>query len=294
MATNTSLSIIIASYNTKDLLSKTLFSLTDAIKQVKGHVEVIVVDNHSTDGSVEYISKEYPAISIKSLDENKGFSYANNVGIKQATGKYILLLNSDVIVESNTLQTMLEYMESHEDVGVATCKLVFPNGDMDPACHRGFPTPWAALTYFSKLSRVFPRVPFFAGYHLTYKDPSTVHEIDTPSGAFYLIRREVIDSVGILDEDYFFYAEDIDWSYRIKQKGWKIMYVPQASAIHLKKQSGRNSSDEESKKRSTESFYDTMKIFYTKHYMNKYPKIVTWLMFVGIDIVKLLALRRLK
>lgn len=294
MATNTSISIIIASYNTKTLLSKTLLALKEAIKKVNGPVQTIVVDNHSTDGTVEYISKEYPFVSVHVLEENKGFAYANNIGLKQSKGKYVLLLNSDVLMSDDVLTTIVNYMDEHPDVGVATCKLLFPDGAIDPACHRGFPTPWAAFTYFSGLSKIFPTIPFFSSYHLTYKDLSTIHEIDTPSGAFYFLRRGVIDDVGMLDEDYFFYAEDIDWSYRIKQKGWKIMYVPLAQAIHFKKQSGRESSDIIAKQKSTASFYDTMKIFYKKHYMEKYPKIVTGLMYCGINIVKNFALAKFK
>lgn len=275
-------SIIIVSYNTKDLLSVCLSSL---IKQ-KGSKswEIIVVDNASSDGTSDLIKEKFPDVIFIQNKKNVGFSTANNIGLRRARGKYFLLLNSDTEVSEGSIEKVKQFMEKHPDVGVATCKLVLGDGSIDPACHRGFPTPWASLTFFLGLEKLFPRWRLFAGYHQGYKNMNEPHEIDSPSGAFYMVRREVIKSVGLLDENYFMYAEDLDWSYRIKQAGWKIFYYPKVTVLHKKKQSGRDS-DDPSLKRITEMyFYDTMKLFYKKHYQHRYGWLLTQLILLGITI----------
>ena len=295
------LSIIIVNYNTKDLLIQCLESLDQALSLVTCHVspEIIVVDNGSTDGSVEEVEKRYKQslrpygledIKILRSRQNLGFAKGNNVGIKQARGRFILLLNSDTVVEKNTILEMLKFMEKNPKVGAATCKVVFPDGTLDPACHRGFPTPWASLTYFLGLEKLFPKSRLFGQYHLGFLPMDKPHEIDSPTGAFYLMKREVIDKVGLLDGDYFMYGEDLDWSYRIKQAGWKIMYYPDIKIVHFKKQSGRAREDARVRKETTSHFYETMKIFYQKHYLEKYPRIVTASIMLAIEIKKRLSL----
>ncbi len=273
-------SIIIVSYNTKDLLSVCLSSL---IKQ-KGSKswEIIVVDNASSDGIRDLIKEKFPDVIFIQNKKNVGFSTANNIGLRCAHGKFLLLLNSDTEVSEGAVGQVRQFMEKHPNVGVASCKLVLRDGSIDPACHRGFPTPWASLTYFMGLENLFPRSRLFAQYHQGYKNMNEPHEIDSPAGAFYMVRREVINKVGYLDEDYFMYGEDLDYSYRIKQAGWKIFYVPQATVLHKKKQSGRDS-DDPSLRRITETyFYDTMNLFYQKHYQHRYGWLVTNLVQLGI------------
>jgi len=242
MAKKVDLSVIILSYNTRELLRKCLKSVFKSIEcgvqsidknqpklqtqTSKFSFEVIVVDNASTDGSGQMVKSNFPRVKLIENPENYGFTKGNNIGIKSSTGKYLLLLNSDTTVLPDTFKTMLDFMERNPKVGVATCRVEFPDGTLDPACHRGFPTPWNAFTYFSRLEKLFPKTKLFGGYHLGWKDLNKIHEIDTPTGAFYLIRRRVIEKVGILDERYFMYAEDIDLSYRVKNAGWKIMFVP--------------------------------------------------------------------
>lgn len=284
--------MIILNYNTKKLLRKNLQALKKALSDLEYRVEIIVVDNGSTDNSIDMVKREFPEVKLISLNQNLGYSRGNNEGIKKSFGNYILLLNSDAIVAQDTLAVMIKFMEDHPDVGVATCKLVFPDGSFDPACHRGFPTPWAAFTYFSGLEKIFPHRAFFSGYHLGHLSLETIHEIDSPSGAFYLVRREVIEQIGLLDEDYFMYGEDLDWSYRIKKAGWKIMYVPKTQVVHYKKQSGRASENRQARRKATKAFYDTMKIFYQKHYKDKYPAALRWLIFFFIDILKKLSVVR--
>lgn len=282
------LSIIVLSYNTKDLVIRCLQSVEAAVKGLES-VEIIVVDNGSTDNSVESIKVEDEKIQIIENGKNLGFARGNNLGLKRATGKFILLLNSDTLLEKDTIYKMLKFMEENPQIGVATCRVEFPDGSLDPACHRGFPTPWASLSYFLGLEKLFPKSYLFGQYHLGYLPIDKPHEIDSPSGAFYFLRREVIEKVGFLDEDYFMYGEDLDWSYRIKQAGFKIFYYPGAKITHFKKQSGRASEDNKIRKETKEYFYETMKIFYRKHYLKKYPSLLNFLMILGINIKKWLA-----
>ncbi len=283
-------SIIIVSYNTKELLLACLTAL-EKTKTKEDRWEIIVVDNASMDGSVEGI-KNYD-LRIKNLKiiqntENLGFAAGNNIGIKAARGKYILLLNSDTEVHEGAVSKIREFLDAHPQAGVATGKLILPDGSMDPACHRGFPTPWAAFTYMIGLERLFPHSSLFARYHQGYKDLATAHEIDSPSGAFFMVRREVIERIGMLDEDYFMYGEDLDWSYRIKQAGWQIWFVPDTTVLHRKKRSGRANVDPMVRKQTERYFYDTMRLFYKKHYARRYGLLVTGSVLLGIKIRSLL------
>ncbi len=269
------LSVVILSFNTKDLTRKCLETIF-ASKLGMFSMEVIVCDNGSTDTSVEIIRKEFPQVILIENKKNLGFAAGNNPGIRRAKGRYILLLNTDTEVPTNTLSVMLEFMYEHPDVGASTCKLLLPDESLDPACHRGFPTPWAAFTYLSGLERLFPRTRLFGEYHQGYKDLTKIHEVDCIVGAFFLVRREVIKQVGLLDEDYFMYAEDIDWCYRIRQAGWKIMYNPTVSILHKKKQSGRANVLRKRRIITEIYFHKYNWLFYKKHYAKKYGSLLTF------------------
>ena len=203
------------------------------------HVEIIVVDNASTDGTAEAIQKlkrsRTPGSNIRILfiknTKNLGFAAGNNRGIRQAKGKYILLLNSDVFVESETLQKQLQFMEQHSEYAASTCRVELPSGRLDPACHRGFPTPWASFTYFTRLERIFPRLRWFGQYHQGWLDLSTTHDIEVISGAFFCARRKLFQQIGLLDEGFFMYAEDIDLCMRIRQAGLRIAFYPETSVV---------------------------------------------------------------
>ncbi len=268
---NTDLSIIIVSYNTKDLMRSCLDSIA---KWSEGSPwEIIVVDNGSIDGTVEMLKKNSGITRILNK-KNLGFAKANNQGIKAAKGRYILLLNSDTEIRRDSIQTMLRFMDDHPKAGAATCKLELPSGAMDPACHRGFPTPWASLSYLTGCEKIFPRSRVFAQYHMGYKDFTIPHQVDCISGAFFLVRRRAIDEIGPLDEDFFFYAEDIDWTYRLKGKGWEIWFNPEATVLHKKKQSGRANSLK-SQQVETEIYFHTYNwLFFKKHYAKKYGPLI--------------------
>lgn len=283
-------SIVIVTYNTSELLKKTLTALLHSLRLTSFSYEVIIVDNASHDETASMVQKEFPQLTYIQNIENRGFAYGNNIGIRRSTGRYVLLLNSDVLVEDRVLDVMVKYMDNHPQVGVSTCRVVFPNGKPDPAAHRGFPDPWASFTYFFGLEKMFPQHTLFARYHMTYMDLQEEHEIDSPSGAFYLARSRAIGEVGELDEQFFMYAEDLDWSMRFKKKGWKIMFVPGVQVIHLKKQSGRNSTNRAVRKKTTQAFYDTMVLFYRKYYEQQYPFIINQLVYLAITVKKSLAL----
>lgn len=282
------LSIIIISYNTRVLLRSCLTTLAHAMG--KNSWEIIVVDNASTDGSVQMVKKDFPNVRVLENSKNEGFARANNMGLREARGKYLLLLNSDTEIPKGTIEAVRAFFDQHPDGGVCTCKVLLPDGSIDPACHRGFPTPWAALTYFTGLERLFPRSKLFARYHQWYKGIDSVHEIDSPMGAFYMVRRVVIDSVGFLDEDYFMYGEDVDWSYRIKQAGWKIYYYPLVTVLHRKKQSGRDSKDTSLRRKTEKYFYESMLLFYKKHYQHRYGWFVASLVRFGITLLMMFGL----
>lgn len=288
------LSIIIVSYNTKDFLKNCINSIVENAKNIS--YEIIVVDNASTDGSVESIKRK--DIKIISNEENLGFSKANNIGVKASDrSRYVLFLNSDTLMQKGTIEEIINFMDKHKDAGAATCKLIMPNGKIDDASHRGFPTPWNAFCHFSGLEKLFPKNKLFAGYSLGWKDLEKTHEIDALAGAFMLVRRKAGEEVKWWDEDYFFYGEDIDFCYMLKSKGWKIYYVPAVSIIHFKGVSGGiknvskqiTTANEETKKIATEWRFKAMRIFYKKHYQQKYPWIINLLTNAGISIKEHLA-----
>jgi len=239
-------------------------------------MEVIVCDNGSDDGSVAMLKKEFPGVIVIDNHKNLGFAAGNNPGIRKAKGRYVLLLNTDTEVPPDTLETMISYMDTTPEAGAATCKLLLPDGSMDPSCHRGFPTPWVAFTYLSQLEKLFPRTKLFGEYHQGYKDLTSIHKVDCIVGAFFFVRRAVIDQVGLLDEDYFMYGEDIDWAYRMKQKGWNIMFNPSVTILHKKKQSGRSNTKKDRRLTTEIYFHKYNWLFYTKNYAKKYGPVITF------------------
>lgn len=282
------LSIIIVSYNCGKFLKKCL----EAIQKSKvENCQVIVVDNASKD-QPENILKDFPSVKFIKNEQNLGFSKANNIAIRKASGKYILFLNPDAVVNKDTLKTLISFMEKTEDAGISTCKVFLPNGKLDDSAHRGFPTPWNAFCFFSGLEKLFPHSKLFAGYHMGWMDYSKIHEINACAGSFMLVRREAGDQIDWWDEDFFFYGEDLDFCLKIKEKGWKIYYYPNVSITHYKGVSSGiknisekiTTADLETKKIATKHRFLAMEILYKKHYQDKYPKLVTWLVMQGINL----------
>jgi len=257
------LSIIIVSYNVSSFLYQALTTLSDAFQDLE--VEVYVVDNASTDNSVEMVKQKYPWVNLIENDRNLGFASATNLALARVRGRHILLLNPDTVLRRDTLKTMVDFMDAHPEAGAAGCKVINPDGSLQLACRRGFPTPGVAFFKMIGLSVLFPKSKTFGAYNLTYLDPDSLAEVDAVSGSFMMLRKEVIDKVGVLDEDFFMYGEDLDICYRIKQEGWKIYYVPFTEIIHFKGESTKTVHT----LKSIRDFYKAMHIFVNKHNVNR-------------------------
>lgn len=300
--TQPDLSIIIVSFNTRQLTTECLDSLrTNISKDIT--YETIVVDNASKDDSVEYIRKNYPEVKLIASTINEGFSRANNHGVKISKGRYVLFLNSDTVVYKNSLEQMVKFMDENKDAGAATCFLETPTGEVDDAAHRGFPTPWNSLCHFSGISKIFPNSMLFNGYHLAWRDLKTkTHEIDALAGAFMIVRREAGEQVKWWDEDYFFYGEDIDFCYSLKEKGWKIYFLPGVKALHYKGMSSGIKEHSKAKSKAsletkiwvTNHRFDAMKTFYKKHYEKKYPALLRWGVLKAVELKRKSALSKLE
>lgn len=274
-----SLEIIIANYNSQFWLKKLLSSLKQQyLDKTKHAVQVTIVDNNSTDDSIKMINREFRWATVVRLPKNYGFAVANNAALSTSKAQYVMLLNSDVeLDERSNLDILLEYLEKNPEVAVVTPKVVFTTGELDPACHRGEPTVWRSLAYFSGLSGMFPNSRWFAGYHMTYEDLNKTHLIDACSGAAMIVAAPAMEKVGLLDERFFMYAEDLDWCKRFRDAGYVVMYNPKSVVVHHKNKSGIKSSSQQLARKTRKYFYDTMLQYYDKHYLTAYPKIVRWL-----------------
>jgi len=292
-------SIVIVSYNTLDYLRNCLNSLYSAISD-KVSFEIIVIDNDSTDGSREMLHKDFKHVTAIE-NTNEGFAKANNRGVGVSKGRYVLFLNPDTIMSKGVIEEVVKFMDQNDEVGASTCKLVMENGELDYAARRGFPTPWNSITYFSGLAKVFPTSKLFSGYTMGWENSSEPHEVDSLAGAFMMTRRTAGDQVGWWDEDYFFNGEDIDFCYRLKQKNWKIYYLPHIAILHYNGVSGGTkkssqhitTANKTRKQFVTKARFDAMRIFYKKHYTKKYPKLITWGIFKGISLKQWLTMRRI-
>ncbi len=223
------ISVIIVSWNAQDYLMQCLASLfTNGCHHP---MEVIVVDNASSDGSPELVARNYPQVRLLRNAANLGFARANNIGISAATGKYVCLINSDVKVLPQCLNRLVGYAEEHPDVGMAGPRVMGGDGKLQRSC-RGFPTVWNMFCRALALDSFFPGARLFTGYSLRYWPQDTCRAVDILSGCFWLARREAIQDVGVLDELFFMYGEDMDWCKRFWKHGWKLAFVPSAEAIH--------------------------------------------------------------
>lgn len=253
------LSVIIVNYNVKHFLEQCLHSVLKASKTV--FTEIFVVDNNSVDGSTQLVKEKFPQVHLIENKENVGFSKANNQAIRLAKGKYILLLNPDTVVEEDTFIKIIRFMEEHPDAGGLGVKMIDGKGNFLPESKRGLPTPWVAFCKMFGLSKLFPKSKKFGKYHLSYLDENKTHEVEVLAGAFMLMRKETLDKVGLLDETFFMYGEDIDLSYRITQGGYKNYYFPETTIIHYKGESTKKGS-----LNYVKVFYKAMIIFAQKHF----------------------------
>ncbi len=253
------LSVIIVNYNVKHFLEQCLHSVYKAAKGIE--TEIFVVDNNSVDGSAQLIREKFPDLYFIENKENVGFSRANNQAIRIANGKYILLLNPDTVVEEDTFSKVIGFMEKHPEAGGLGVKMIDGKGAFLPESKRGLPTPWVAFYKMFGLSKMFPNSRKFGKYHLSYLSENEIHEVDVLAGAFMLMRKETLNKVGLLDETFFMYGEDIDLSYRITLGGYKNYYFPETTIIHYKGESTKKGS-----LNYVKVFYNAMIIFARKHF----------------------------
>jgi GT2 family glycosyltransferase len=243
------LSVVIVSYNVRELLTACIDSVVKAAEGIDS--EVFVVDNKSVDDTIEVISRDYPWVHLINNKENLGFSKANNIAIRQAEGEYVLLLNPDTVVAEGTLRGAIEFMDQHPEAGGAGVRMHNADGTLAPESRRAVPTPMVAARKM---------LGFTKRYYMSYLSWDEPGQIEVISGAFMLLRRKAIDQVGMLDEDFFMYGEDIDLSYRLLKGGWQNWYLP-LDIIHYKGQSTQKSDF-----RYVHVFYQAMLIFFRKHY----------------------------
>jgi hypothetical protein len=269
------LSIIIVNYNAGKLLQKCLGSVYTETKHIP--FEVWVVDNNSIDASRTMVRQNFPQVNLIENKENAGFAKANNQAIANCSGDYILLLNPDTLILQNAIEKMVDFMNGNPPVGICGCKVLNKDMTFQLACHRSIPIPGTAFFRITGLSRLFPKSKIMAKYNLTYLNLSEVHEVDVVSGACLMIRKEVINHVGLLDERFFMYGEEIDWCIRTKKAGWKVMYYPDAEIIHYKGECSKFNH-----RKATLEFYRSMYLFHKKHFADNYNPIINVFIYAGI------------
>jgi GT2 family glycosyltransferase len=287
------LHVVIVNYKTPHLT-------VDAVRSVLAsdlpdrELHLWVVDNGSDDGNVAILRRCFPDLNIIESPRNLGFAGGNNLALRkilvldtvyERAGSFVLLLNSDVQVEPGAIDACLRFMDGDASIGVVGPKVSLPDGSLDLACRRGFPTPLNAFWKLTGLAKRYPHSKRFAGYNLTYLDEDQTAEVDAVGGAFMLVRLAAIDRAGLLDERFFMYGEDLDWAYRIKAHGWRVFYYPRARATHLKSASARRQS-----RRMIYEFYRAMWLFHRKHYAPRTLFLINWLVMIGIVARGVLAL----
>ncbi len=265
------LSVIIVSYNVSAFLEQCLLSVRRALRGIDG--EVWVVDNCSSDDSVDMVRRRFPEVRLIANDENAGFAVANNQAIRRSKGEYVLLLNPDTLLEEDVFRQCLCFMDEHPEAGAMGVRLVDGSGRYLPESKRGFPTLGVSFCKMTGLSALFPRSAYFNGYYLGHLDPEQTHAVEVLAGCFMFIRRRALERAGLLDEAFFMYGEDIDLSYRIRQAGFQNYYYPSARVLHYKGESTQKDSF-----RYVKRFYEAMVIFARKHFQRRGASVlVFWL-----------------
>lgn len=259
------LSVIIVNYNVKYYLDQCIRSVLRAFEEMNTPAEIIVVDNHSADGSVDYLEQRYPQklfpmVRFVRSAHNLGFARANNIAIRQSRGEYVLLLNPDTIVGEDALKASVDFMDAHEDAGAVGVRMLGAQGRRAMESRRGLPTPMVSFFKMLGFCNRWPHHRLFGKYYMGYLPWDEPSQIEVVSGAYCMLRRKALDEVGLLDEDFFMYGEDIDLSYRVLKGGYHNYYLP-VDILHYKGESTQKSSF-----RYVHVFYEAMLIFFRKHY----------------------------
>lgn len=280
------LSIIIVNSKAKEHIDNCIKSIYDNTDKIS--FEIIVVDNNSNDGSIEMLKEKYPDVKTYQNSENVGLIKANNLGIRLAAGRYILLLSPYNIIHDRALEKMVDFMDANSDVGISGCRVEKPNGMLKKSCRRSLPTPVAALFKLSGFGRLLPKEKMLARYRLSDIRENKEIDVDSVSTAFLMFRSCVLEDVRGLDEDYSMYGEDIDFCYRAKKKRWKVKYYPEAKVVYANEQRSRHSSLAENK-----AYFDAIAMFYGKHLERKTFWPLRFLVYLGIWVFKQFAILRI-
>lgn len=269
------LSVVIVNWNGAEYLPECLDAVYRHTEGVS--VQVILVDNASTDGSVDMVRSRYPQVQVIRNEENLGFARANNQAFPSCRGRYVLLMNPDTRVLGDALTEMVRFMDAHPEAGIAGCRVLNPDLTLQLACRRSIPTPSIALYRMIGLAKIMPSSRRFARYNLTYQDDTVEAEVDAVSGSFLMFRPQVLASIGGLDERFFLYGEELDWCLRAKRQGWKVLYNPAAEIIHYK-----GGLSKRNKLRSTYEFHRAMLLFHNKHFAGALARPLNWLVSIGV------------
>jgi GT2 family glycosyltransferase len=270
------LSVVILNHNSGSMLVECIDSLF--ADDLPFEFEVIVPDNVSTDDSLALAEQKWgERIQIIPTGANRGFSWGNNIGIRASKGEFVCLLNPDTIVHSGCFKTLIEFMDSHPKAACSGPKVYNSDGSHQLSAKRMIPSPWDAVSRALLLSKIFPKSKLMARYNVTYLDPEATQHVDASAGCCMLLRRQVLDEIGLFDDGYFIYCEDVDWFMRAKKAGWEVWYVSDAVIEHHHAYSAKFR-----KRRAVRDFHDSMIRFYRKHYAEEYPKLLNGLMYLGV------------
>ncbi|MFQ6606637.1 MAG: glycosyltransferase [Fidelibacterota bacterium] len=276
-------SVLIISYNVRQYLVQAIEALKKSVFQ--GEMEIVVVDNHSYDGTVEYIREEFPEVTILANEKNVGFGKGVNQAAKVARGDYYLILNPDTVVQENTIAVLMEYLQTHPKVGMVGPKILNADGHLQLSCKRSFPTVKVALPKVLGLHHLFPNSRWAGRYNLTYLDPDQIHTVDAISGSCMFLSRELFHQLHGFDEQFFMFGEDLDLCYRIWQAGYEIQYVPTTQIIHYQGESVKSAPYD-----SINAFYNAMILFANKHFSLGERLIMRWIILTGIGFRKFVSL----
>lgn len=270
------LSLCMVTYKAKRVLEDCLESIYG--QEHKVSFETILVDNDSNDGTAEMVRENFPEVKYIQNSENAGFQKGTNQALRVAAGRYLMWLNNDTVVQPGALDALVAFADAHPEAGVVGPKVLNSDGTLQKQCRRGDPTPWNIFAYFSGLWRLFPRSKFWSGYLLGYAGEDETIEVDACSGAAMMMRREVVDDVGPIDESYFYGGDDLDYCFQVRKKGWHNYYYPGAQIVHLGGQGGSRRRPY----RLTYEFHRSMVLYFRKNLTGRYPLALVWFIYAGI------------
>lgn len=280
-------SICIVSFNALEYLEKCLLSLRKRPRSIQ--YQIIVVDNASQDESKNLVRKEFSEVLLIENQDNLGFSKATNQAMLAASGEYLLWLNSDTIVSPEAIEGLVQFLANNPKCGIVGPKILNSDGTFQPQCKRGLPTPWNSFVYLTRFYRLFPSHPKFTQYLLSHLDEDHPNPVTSVSGACLLCNREVLNQIGLIDENIFAFGEDLDWCLRANQAGWEVWYYPYVSIIHFGGKGGSASLP----LRRILSLHQAMWIFFKKHFKQLYPRFVTPIIWLAIQLSFLFSVTRM-